>query len=193
MVMQNGKPKYVTALARTDVAGGWRELKGTSGVIVDVETNRVVVEGLSMPHSPRLHSGKLWVLQSGLGLLATVDIETGRIDPVAELPGFTRGLAFIGRYALVGLSQVRESVFTGLPITEKAAERNCGVWIVDTADGKIVGRLRFSGAVQEIFDVKVLPGITWPTLLLPGPATSSSFVLSPETLAQTAQTKPAES
>jgi len=184
LAMREGRPAYVTALARTDVPHGWREHKGTSGVIVDIATHRVVTEGLSMPHSPRWHDGRLWVLQSGLGSLSTVDPDTGRVTQVAELPGFTRGLAFIGRYALIGLSQVRESVFAGLPITSQAQERNCGVWVVDTADGAIVGMLRFEGAVQEIFDVKVLPGITWPTIVTDPDTLGSSFILPPETLAK---------
>jgi uncharacterized protein (TIGR03032 family) len=185
--MVDGRPAYVTALARTDTPGGWREHKGTSGVIVEIATNRVVAEGLSMPHSPRWHDGKLWVLQSGLGTLSTVDPATGSITQVAELPGFTRGLAFIGRYALVGLSQVRESVFAGLPITSRADERNCGVWVVDTQTGAIVGLLRFRGAVQEIFDVKVLPGITWPTMVSDPDVLASSFVLSPAAMEQLAK------
>ena len=187
LAMVDGRPAYVTALARTDTAGGWREHKGTSGVIVEIATKRVVAEGLSMPHSPRWYDGKLWVLQSGLGTLSTVDPATGSLTQVAELPGFTRGLAFIGRYALVGLSQVRESVFTGLPITSRADERNCGVWVVDTQTGAIVGLLRFSGAVQEIFDVRVLPGITWPTMVSDPDVLSSSFVLSPSAMEQLAQ------
>jgi uncharacterized protein (TIGR03032 family) len=187
LAMVDGRPAYVTALARTDTPGGWREHKGTSGVIVEIATDRVVAEGLSMPHSPRWHDGKLWVLQSGLGTLSTVDPATGAITQVAELPGFTRGLAFIGRYALVGLSQVRESVFAGLPITSRADERNCGVWVVDTQTGAIVGLLRFRGAVQEIFDVKVLPGITWPTMVSDPDVLASSFVLSPSAMEQLAK------
>jgi len=186
MAMRDGRPAYVTALARTDIAHGWREHKGTSGVIVEVATNRVVTEGLSMPHSPRWHDGRLWVLQSGLGTLSTVDLDSGEVTQVAELPGFTRGLAFIGRYALIGLSQVRESVFTGLPITSRADERNCGVWVVDTQTGQIVGLLRFEGAVQEIFDVKVLPGITWPTIVTDPEVLGSAFILPPDTLSRLA-------
>ena len=76
LAMVDGRPTYVTALARTDTPHGWREHKGTSGLIVEVATNRIVTEGLSMPHSPRWHDGRLWVLQSGLGTLSTVDLAT---------------------------------------------------------------------------------------------------------------------
>ena len=182
MAMIDGRPKYVTALAQTDTPGGWREHKGTSGVIIDIDTHDIVVGGLAMPHSPRWHDGRMWVLQSGLGTLSTVDLAAGTVTEIAKVPGFTRGLAFIGRYALIGLSQVRESVFAGLPITESAAERNCGVWVVDTQTGNTVGMLRFEGAVQEIFDVSVLPGIRWPTLMHRGEATANAFVLTQEDL-----------
>lgn len=188
MAMRQGRPAYVTALARTDTAHGWREHKGTSGVIVEVATHRVVTEGLSMPHSPRWYDGRLWVLQSGLGTLAAVDVQSGEVTEVAKVPGFTRGLAFIGRYALIGLSQVRESVFAGLPITSRADERNCGVWVVDTSSGQIVGLLRFEGAVQEIFDVEVLPGITWPTIVTDADVLGSTFVLPPDAIGRLAAT-----
>ena len=182
LAIVDGIPKYVTALSQTDTAAGWRELKGTSGVIVDVTDNRIVTQGLSMPHSPRWHDGRLWVLESGRGTLSTVDVDSGAVTLVATLPGFTRGLALIGPYALVGLSQVRESVFSSLPITEQAAERNCGVWAVDTRTGEIVGFLKFEGVVQEIFDVHVLPA-TWPAIIDAGELTINAFVLSDEALA----------
>jgi len=33
------------------------------GLLMDVETNEVLVRGLSMPHSPRLYAGRLWFLE----------------------------------------------------------------------------------------------------------------------------------
>ena len=176
LAMVDGRPKYVTALAETDTARGWRDLKGVAGVIVDVDTHDVIARGLAMPHSPRWHDGRLWVLESGRGALCTVDVRTGEVTTVATLPGFTRGLAFIGRYALVGLSQVRESVFSSLPITETATERNCGVWVVDTETGAVVGFLKFAGMVQEIFEVAVVPA-AWPVVLDAGELTQGAFVL----------------
>ncbi len=191
LALRDGRPRYVTALSQTDTPNGWRELKGTAGVIVDLPTNTIVTQGLAMPHSPRWHDGKLWVLESGKGSLATVDLDTGAVTTVAVLPGFTRGLTFIGPYALIGLSQVRESVFKDLPVTQTADERNCGVWVVDTRTGEIVGFVKFSGVVQEIFDVQVIPGLRWPTILRePSDLTASSFVLPDEALAQVA--KPAQ-
>ena len=80
----------------------------------------MITRGLSMPHSPRWYAGRLWVCESGAGTLGFIDPSTGRYEPIAEVPGFTRGLDFAGNLAFVGLSQVRESaVFSGIPITER--------------------------------------------------------------------------
>lgn len=183
LAMKDGKPKWVTALSQTNIQGGWREHKGSGGVIIDVDSDQVVASGLSMPHSPRWHNNQLWVLQAGKGLLSRVDLSSGRVSDVCAVPGFARGLTFAGKYALIGLSQVRETVFTGLPITETAEERNCGVWAVDTESGKVVAFLKFEGAVQEIFDVKLLPGLSWPTIVETGPLTAGSYLLDEASLA----------
>ena len=111
--------------------------------------------GLSMPHSPRWYQDKLWVLESGAGQLITIEPETVRKTVIAEVPGFCRGIDFIERYALIGLSQVRETaVFAGLPLTEREQNRKCGVWIVDIETGQTAGYLVFSEGVQEIFQFK---------------------------------------
>ena len=102
------------------------------------------------------------------GRSGSIDPRTGRYQPIAEVPGFTRGLDFAGSLAFVGLSQVRESaVFSGIPITERLAEdeRTCGVCVVELASGRVVALLRFETAVREVFAVAVLPGRRWPELI----------------------------
>jgi uncharacterized protein (TIGR03032 family) len=185
----DGKPRYVTALGTSDTAGGWRENKAGGGVLIDVESNEFICRGLSMPHSPRWYQDKLWVLESGNGSLATVDLDTGALETVAELPGFTRGLDFIGPYAFVGLSQVRESaVFSGISLTERVSERNCGVWVVDIRNGQTVAFLKFEDAVQEVFAVSVLQGIRFPDVLSLGdPAVGMSYALPDEALKEVVQ------
>ena len=185
MAIVDDEVRYVTAMGRTDTPGGWRDDKASGGVVLHVPSGEVVASGLSMPHSPRVHDGKLWVLSSGRGEVCTVDVESGAVEVVAKVPGFTRGLAFAGHYAFVGLSQVRESIFGGVPLTEEftAGERRCGVWVLDTRSGAIVGFLRFEGAVQEIFDVQVLAGVRWPELAEPdAELTGTSFVLPDEAM-----------
>ena len=62
LAMENGVPRYVTSVSTTDIVDGWRNHRRDGGVVVDVETDAIVAEGLSMPHSPRIHDGALWVL-----------------------------------------------------------------------------------------------------------------------------------
>ena len=157
--MRDGRPKYVTALGQTDEAAGWRGAKATGGVLLDVDTGQVIARGLSMPHSPRWHNGRLWVCESGSGTLGTVDPASRRYTPVVTVPGFTRGLDFAGDLAFVGLSQVRESaIFSGLPLTDRLRpeERTCGVCVVDVSRGEPIALLRFEGGIREVFAVSIL-------------------------------------
>jgi uncharacterized protein (TIGR03032 family) len=139
-----------------------------------------------MPHSPRWHAGQLWVLDSGSGGVGVIDPRSGRYESGAVLPGFTRGLDFLGRYAFVGLSEVGESaVFSGIAIAERpVTERWCGVAIVDVGSGRVVEFVRFQGGVQEVFAVQVLPGVRFPDVINDNPRLiADSFVLPDEALA----------
>lgn len=157
--LREGLPKFVTALGETSSARGWRDNKKDGGILMDVESGDVISRGLSMPHSPRWYQGRLWVLESGRGGLGYVDQGTGEYVQLIELPGFTRGLAFCGPLAFVGLSQVRETaVFGGVPIAEKQLqERTCGVWVVNLETAETIAFVKFEDAVQEIFAVEVIP------------------------------------
>ena len=85
---------------------------------------------------------------------------------MTQLPGFTRGLDFIGPLAFIGLSQVRESaMFSGIPLVQRLEERICGVWVVHLETGQTLGFLRFGSGIQEIFAVQVLTDRRFPELL----------------------------
>jgi uncharacterized protein (TIGR03032 family) len=184
--VRDGLPRYVTALGATDTRGGWRDNKRSGGVLIDISNNHIITTGLSMPHSPRWHAGKLWVLESGNGGVGIVDPRTGKYEEICRLPGFTRGLDFVGPYAFVGLSQVRETaVFSGIAIAEMPQdERACGVWAVDTRSGKIAGFVKFTEGVQEIFAVQALSGLCWPDVITEGVPLSETFELPDEALRQ---------
>ncbi len=184
MAIVNGAPKYVTCLGASDTARGWREHKADGGCLLDVETGEFLLRGLCMPHSPRLHDGRVWILESGIGSVSIADLSAGTTTVVSRLPGFTRGIDFHGHFAFVGLSQVRESaIFSGIPLVEEVKERVCGVWVIDLRTGATVAWLRFEGTVQEIFSVQVLPGVRFPDLINePGPTLDSSFVLPDQAL-----------
>jgi uncharacterized protein (TIGR03032 family) len=177
----DGKPKWVSALGETDTAGGWRENKKSGGILIDIDSNEIVDRNLSMPHSPRWHAGRLWLLESGTGSLGTIDLNTGKYEPIVRLDGFTRGLEMVGNLAFIGLSQVRETaIFSGIQITERLqeTERTCGVWVVDIQRGQVVAFLKFEEAVQEIFAVALLAGMRFPDLVNDNTElVGSSFVL----------------
>ena len=170
MAIENGSPKYVTSIGMFDAADGWREHRQDGGVIIDVESNEVVLTGLSMSHSTRMHNGKLYVLNSGTGYFGTVDVEKGKLEPIAFCPGYMRGLAFINGFAIIGMSKCRENrTFSGLDLndnlTKRKVEARCGVFVVDLSTGDLVQWVRLEGAVFDIYDVAVIPGVVRPMAL----------------------------
>lgn len=169
LAMEEGRPRYVTAVSRSDTIDGWRDRRANGGIVIDVESGETVCSGLSMPHSPRLANGRLWVLNSGTGELGEVDLASGTFRPRVFCPGFGRGLAIRGRHAFVGLSKPRYKRFEGLALDDrlKAADSEpwCGIQVIDLDSGTCVEWFRIDGAVAEIFDVAVLPGVACPMAL----------------------------
>jgi uncharacterized protein (TIGR03032 family) len=169
LAMVEGKAKYVTAVCRSDSVDGWRDRRHDGGVVIDVETDEIVCEGLSMPHSPRWHNGKLWLLNAGTGHLGWVDFENKAFVPHAFVPGFARGLSIIGNVAAVGLSKPRNQRFEGLQLDEELKKRDadpwCGVQIVSLANGDVMNWIRFEGDISEVFDISFLPNVKHPMLV----------------------------
>ncbi|MGA7397449.1 MAG: TIGR03032 family protein [Solirubrobacterales bacterium] len=179
LALRDGVPRYVTMLGTTNEPGGWRKHKSTGGVLFDIQKNEPVTENISMPHSPCWYRDDLWVLQSGTGGLCKVN-RHGYLDTVAELPGFTRGLAFADNLAFIGLSQIRETAtFSDLPIQAKGQDLECGVWIVDIDTGSTVGFIRFEEQVQEIYDVALMHGKRYPEIAEPGSTAALNSVQLP--------------
>lgn len=167
MAMEDGRVRYVTAVSTSDVIDGWRDRRLDGGVIIDIASDQIVASGLSMPHSPRVYRGKLWVLNSGAGYFGSIDMARGTFEPLAFCPGYLRGLAFVGDYAVVGLSRPRhDKTFGGLPLSDtlaaKGAEPRCGLQVIDLRSGDCVEWMRFDGQVEELYDVAVLPGARKP-------------------------------
>ncbi|WP_372896182.1 TIGR03032 family protein [Stieleria sp.] len=172
MAMQDGRPRYVTACSRSDVIDGWRDRRHDGGVVIDVRSDQIIADGLSMPHSPRLYQNRLWLLDSGNGFLGFVDDKTGTFERVAFCPGYARGLALIGDYAVVGLSKPRddEQSFRGLNLDRELASRDaaprCGVQVIDLRSGNVVHWIRMEGdVIGELYDVVVLPDTRRPKAL----------------------------
>jgi uncharacterized protein (TIGR03032 family) len=170
MAMADGVPRYATAVSRSDAADGWRDKRRDGGVVMDVTTDALIAEGLSMPHSPRLHEGDLWLLNSGEGALGRVDPAKGKFEAVAFCPGYARGLAFAANHALVGLSLSRENrTFSGLALEQelewRSVEPRCGLAVIDLASGDMVHWIRIEGVVRELYDVAFLPGVARPSAI----------------------------
>ena len=166
LAMVDGRAKYVTALCSSDIANGWRARRRNSGIVIDVETNEIVCEGLSIPHSPRWVDGKLWLLNSGTGYLGYVDFENKCFVPHTFCPGFMRGLAVHGDFAIVGLSKPRYGRFEGLELDQNLADKDCEAWcgvqFINLRSGNVEHWLRLDGPVSELFDLTVLPGVRCP-------------------------------
>lgn len=183
LAMLDGEPAYVTAVSRSDTIDGWRDRRDSGGVIVDVRSGEIVCEGLSMPHSPRVHNGELWVLNSGAGELGVVEglsSGKGHFVPRVFCPGFARGLAIVGGFAFVGLSKPRYKRFEGLALDKRLAETDsepwCGIQVIDLSRGVCAEWFRIDGAVKEIFDVAVIHGHACPMSIGPGAPEITKFI-----------------
>lgn len=185
LAMRDGKPAFVTAVSRSDTIDGWRDRRADGGVVIDVASNEIVCEGLSMPHSPRWHSGKLWVLNSGTGELGYIDMpknkaRMGKFVPVAFCPGFLRGLSFHEGFAFVGLSRPRYKRFEGLALDQRLMEADseawCGVQVIDTQTGTCVDWFRIDGDIRELYDVEIIAGYNCPMAVSPNSPDSFSLI-----------------
>ena len=173
LAMQDGAPRYVTAVSKSDTIDGWRDRRFDGGIVVDVQSGEIVIGGLSMPHSPRLYRGKLWILNSGTGEIGWIEpgpkADDAKFHVLAFCPGFVRGLAFHGKYAFVGLSKPRYQRFEGLALDKKLAETDsepwCGVQMIDLDTGACVHWFRIDGPVAELYDLGVVPGVVRPMSL----------------------------
>ncbi len=170
LAMADGRPRYATAVSTSDVVDGWRDRRRDGGVVLEVPEGRVIASGLSMPHSPRLYRGRLWLHNSGTGHFGSIDPDGGRFEPLAFCPGYLRGLAFVGDYAVVGLSRPRDDkTFGGLALevelARRAADARCGLLIIDLRTGDAAHWLRVDGLVRELYDVAALPLVARPMAL----------------------------
>jgi uncharacterized protein (TIGR03032 family) len=168
LAIAEGGPAVVTSASCADHPYGWRERQRDGGVVLSIPTGDTIASGLSMPCSPVLRDGSLWLCAGGSGELVAIDPSDGDIDVVAALPGFARGLAVTGEHAVVGTScPNRGETFDGLPLSGRlhGAEANgrCGVFVVNLKSGAIEHSLLLSGGSAEIHGLALLPGVRNPT------------------------------
>jgi uncharacterized protein (TIGR03032 family) len=166
LAMENGRARYATACSTGDVLESWRGTQRDGGVLIEIETDAIVADGLYMPHSPRILADSLYVLESERGYLIRIERQSGKREDVAFCPGFARGLAFVSHYAVVTVSLPRSGTFEGTPIAQamktKGATSRCGLLVIDLRNGDIVQWLWLRGDVKELFDVGIMSNIRCP-------------------------------
>ncbi|MGF1573772.1 MAG: TIGR03032 family protein [Sumerlaeia bacterium] len=170
LALRDGVVRYVTSVSRSNERDGWRKNRNGSGVIWDVTENRLVTEGLAMPHSPRWHHGKLYFINSGSGYLCSANPETGDVTEIGFVPGFARGLALQENHALIGTSQQRANrTFSDLPLENTlkfiGIEGVCALHLVNLETGVIDHWMRIEGDIQELYDVCVIPNFRFANVI----------------------------
>ena len=80
LALEEGKPRYVTALGESNIEKGWRRDKVSGGILIDVEKDEIVLRNLPMPHSPRIYDDALYFLLSSTGELARTTLDAGSFE-----------------------------------------------------------------------------------------------------------------
>lgn len=166
MAMRDGKPRYVTTFNQENSRGAWRKNREGRGTLIDIETDDILLSGLMMPHSPRFYRDKLYVCESGYGIIWCIDPETREKTLFAKLQGFTRGISFHDNLMFVGLSKVRASEASlSPPLAQEFDETYSGVWVLDIDTGEVVTYMSFEGTVTQVYDVGIIPDALFPQVL----------------------------
>lgn len=168
MCLRDGKPGFVTTFSTSDSAVRWRQQSLTTGTLMDVQRNEILLDNLQMPHSPRWHQGRVYYCNSALGQVCCYDPATGHNRVLLEVPGFTRGIDFYGPLLIVGLSRVRQgNVPAAVSLLQQHTETESGLRFYNLEDMSEQGRIRFTGNVDQIYDIAVLQGCAFPELITP--------------------------
>lgn len=170
LALHDGQLQYVTLTGQSDRAGGWQSQIREGGCVLSTTDCHVVAQGLSLPNSPRLYRDRLWLLNSGSCHFGSVICERNEFVPLTLCPGYVRGLAFSGNFAIVGLSLPRMGdVQRELQIMQRISASGqvacCGLVVIDLRTGHIAHTFRIESGIGEISDVAVLPGAVRPHAL----------------------------
>lgn len=166
MAIRDGRVRYVSILAESDSPAGWRS-KGTgAGMMYDTSLNKPVASGLSMPHSPIWHEGRLWCIESALAQLVAIDVASGKKDVVTKVAGYARGLEIYKNYAFIGISKFRDkSLAVDLLVSAPKNEPICAIQVFELSSKRLIGAIEFKGSIDELFDIKVIPGVRRPFMV----------------------------
>ncbi|MEP0985360.1 TIGR03032 family protein [Ekhidna sp.] len=159
------KPKYITALGKGDSHRSWKEGMLNGGILIDIETDEIVLSELPVPHTPRIFGKDLFMLLSATGELVKVNAQSGTYDIITQLNGFARGMDRIGDYLFIATSKLRpnSSLFKEAPVAKRSV--NCGITVVYLPTGQPCGYINYQTSVEELYDLILLEGNIRPNIL----------------------------
>lgn len=180
MALENGTPKFISALGQGDTYQSWRDNITKGGVIIDFDSREVMSKGLPMPHSPRIYNGKLYTLLSAAQKLVEVDLQSGQITDVAHIPGFVRGMARKDDFLFISTSKLRKnsSTFAQLNIEESA--NHATISVIHLPTGSIVAQLKYLQSVDEIYDIQIIEDVRRPNLANTDKGIHSEGLITPQ-------------
>jgi hypothetical protein len=96
-----------------------------AGIVFDLETDETLWDGLTYPHTPRMHKGRQYVCDSRTNRLLMRECGSSEVRELNFPGAFTRGIAFGAKHMYVGLSAIRNTIFQ----RERGQDGNtdCGV------------------------------------------------------------------
>ncbi len=162
---QTNKPKYISALGQGDTPREWKEGMLNGGVLIDIDSNEIILSNLPVPHTPRIYGKELFMLLSATGELVKVNVESGTYDIIAQVNGFARGMDRIGDYLFIATSKLRpnSSLFKEAPVAKRSV--NCGITIIYLPTGQPCGYINYQTSVEELYDLVLLEGNMRPNIL----------------------------
>ena len=154
----SGNPKYISALGIGNSSHSWKEEMLNGGLLIDMQSNEIVLGNLAVPHTPRIYQDGIWMLLSATGELVKVDVQSGTYEVVTDLNGFARGMDRIGDYLFIATSKLRpdSSIFKKAPVAKRSVV--CGITIVYVPTGKPCGSIHYQTSVAELYDLIILEG-----------------------------------
>lgn len=165
MVLIDDIPKYVTALSQTNEKEGWRKDIMNTGVLMEVPSGEIICDGLSMPHSPIFLNEKIYLLESGKGILVHIDPKTKKKEIIHHFGRFVRGLQQIDNFLIIGASAIRKSSksFNQLEVSDNSSK--AGIIIYDLNTNKEIASLTYEDTIEEIYDVVSIDGFLKPVII----------------------------
>lgn len=158
MAVEDGEPTYVTALGSGNTKQAWRGNITEGGILMSIPENKILVDGLAMPHSPRIVGDYIYLLESAKGELVRVHRESWQKETVVKLNGLVRGLSIVNNTAFVGISKVREKSSTFSKLGDEVKADHASIYAIDLFSGMILGKLKFENIIQEIYDINCFEG-----------------------------------